>query len=432
MKILLINPPNSGKSIPEEEFGIKSIKMIFRGEPLALEVLAGNLSDHTVEIADLKVEPDSLRGHLESFKPDIVGITGVTCEANSVLKIAGEVKNHHSSSIVVAGGHHASCDPEFFNQSYIDYVVVGLGKSSFRELIFAVEEGKNRKIIPGVAKTAPGKPLFYIPRKYSTDDLVIEKEPCYELVEKYRDKYVMSGVGGRTAFVAAAFGCTHKCSFCSIPRITGGRYLTGSIHSVLRDIRLLGDIPLIRLVDANSFGNIEFSENLAKKLIDSGIRKKLVADVRADTIVNYPKLFSIWKEAGLETVVIGFEDVCNERLAQYNKKNTLLINTEALRILKEIDIKVIGDFIVSPDYGHKEFERLEEFVSENRIDLPMPSILTPIPGTPLGEMMKDKIEIHDLDYYTFLNAVIPTKLEKKIFYETFSSLMKTFHKQIRD
>ena len=37
MNILLINPPNCGRSIPEERYGITSLKQIFRGEPLALE-----------------------------------------------------------------------------------------------------------------------------------------------------------------------------------------------------------------------------------------------------------------------------------------------------------------------------------------------------------------------------------------------------------
>ncbi len=92
MKVLLINPPNSGRSVPEEEFGITSIKLIFRGEPLALEVLAGNLSDHEVEIVDLKAAPDTLNDALNSFgQPDIVGLTGVTCEANSILIIAVRV-----------------------------------------------------------------------------------------------------------------------------------------------------------------------------------------------------------------------------------------------------------------------------------------------------------------------------------------------------
>ena len=31
MNILLINPPNCGRSIPEEQYGIDSIRQIFRG-----------------------------------------------------------------------------------------------------------------------------------------------------------------------------------------------------------------------------------------------------------------------------------------------------------------------------------------------------------------------------------------------------------------
>ena len=41
MNIVLVNPPNCGRSIPEEEYGITSLKQIFRGEPLGLEELAG-------------------------------------------------------------------------------------------------------------------------------------------------------------------------------------------------------------------------------------------------------------------------------------------------------------------------------------------------------------------------------------------------------
>ena len=137
MKILLVNPPNCGRSIPEEEYGIDTIKMIFRGEPLALEVIAGNLDGHAVAIADLKVTPDVLEKTLDQFEPDLVGFTGVTCEANTVVRLAGEVKRN-SDALVVVGGHHASCDPAFFNHDVIDYIVMGLGKLSFRELVDAI------------------------------------------------------------------------------------------------------------------------------------------------------------------------------------------------------------------------------------------------------------------------------------------------------
>jgi len=81
MRILLINPPNCGRSIPEERFGIESIKQIFRGEPLCLEVLAGNLRNHDVSILDLKADTRTFDKALSDFAPDMVGFTAVTCEA---------------------------------------------------------------------------------------------------------------------------------------------------------------------------------------------------------------------------------------------------------------------------------------------------------------------------------------------------------------
>ncbi|MCP4683509.1 MAG: radical SAM protein [Desulfobacterales bacterium] len=433
MKILLINPPNSGKSIPEEKYGIQSIKMIFRGEPLALEILAGNLPDHEVEIVDLKVEPDALKKYLESFNPDLIGITGVTCEANSILDIGREIKEwSHGEEIkpLVVGGHHATCDPEYFNREHIDYVAIGLGKSSFRELIIAIENNKETDTIPGIAKTDQSKPLSFIPRTYSKKDLVEDRQPRYDLVEKYRDQYIMSGVGGKIGFVVTAFGCTHRCIFCSIPGMTGGKYLSHDTDSILRDITAFEDISLIRFVDANTFGNVIQASEFADRLIESGLAINIVADVRADTIVKHSTLIGKWKQAGLTTVVIGFEDISDERLIQLNKNSLAATNIKALEILKDLHIKVIGDFIISPDYGLEDFEKLEVFIASHPIDLPIPSILTPLPGTPLYDKLKSKIEIHDLDYYTFSNAVIPTRLETKVFYETYSRLLKHLHQHI--
>ncbi len=158
MKILLINPPNCGRSIPEERYGIDSVRQIFRGEPLALEVLAGNLDGHELRLLDLKVEPGALQGVLTGFMPEIVAITGVTCEANTMVRIARESKES-CGAVVVVGGIHASSDPTFFNHHGIDYVVVGLGKVAFAELAAAIAAGEDTGAIPGVARTNPGVEL---------------------------------------------------------------------------------------------------------------------------------------------------------------------------------------------------------------------------------------------------------------------------------
>ena len=424
MKILLVNPPNCGKSIPEERYGIDSIKMIFRGEPLALETIAGNLDGHEAAIVDLKSDPDGLAGGVLAFQPDLVGITGVTCEANTMLAIAAKLKERFRVPVVV-GGHHASCDPGFFKHPSVDYVVVGLGTLSFRRLVDALEAGRPVSI-PGVKCNPPESGEAFVPRHFTTEDLANHCTPRYDLVARHRDQYVMSGAGGKVGFVATSFGCTHDCSFCSISGLTGSKYLARSDDAVMRDIDQLENVPIIRLVDANTFGHIDNARRLAQRIIDAGVNKRLVADVRADTVVRYPEAFELWQKAGLAIVVIGFEEISDKRLKTFMKRSTHEVNLEAIRILKAFGIRIVGDFIVSPDYAPDDFDRLAAFVTQSGIDLPIPSILTPIPGTPLYEEMKPRITNHDLDYYTFTNAVIPTRMPEHDFYRTYAQMLKRF------
>jgi len=431
MNILLLNPPNCGRSIPEEKYGITSLKQIFRGEPLALEELAGNLVEHTVRIVDLKVEPEGLEKALEESFPDIVGLTGVTCEANTMLKLATRVKEQ-GKAIVVVGGIHASIDPEFFNRSCVDYIITGVGKKKFADLIAAFEQGNEPfPSIPGVFKTNQGALRGPCVVADSHDDLVEDKPPAYEKIAHYRSHYRLEKLDVNMGFVASAFGCPFGCSFCCITGQTGGTYLTRSVASVVRDIRLLEDIPVIRLVDANTFGDIKRSHALSDALINAGIQKQYLADIRSDTVVNHPEMVRKWKKAGLRAVIIGFEEIDDARLDAMNKANKAAVNTEAITILKELGITIVGDFVLSPDYDEGDFERLGSYLDKTQIDLPMITVLTPLPGTSLYQHQKKHIINTDLDYYTLTNAVTKTKLEEERFYTLYADLLKQSHNDAR-
>ena len=430
MRILLINPPNCGRSIPEEQYGITSLKQIFRGEPLALETLAGNLSQHEVQILDLKVDPDGLQHQLSSFNPDLVGFTGMTCEANTVINLAREVRQSCAAKIVV-GGTHASADPEFFNCVEIDWIVIGLGKQSFLEFAAALEAG-NPIEIPGIARSNKGaKPLHWQPRKYNQDDLVNSAAPRYDLVETYRSHYTLQGLGLKMGLVSSAAGCPYNCNFCCIAPLTGGRYLTVEIESVLRDIITLEQTPVIRLVDANSFGNSTHAWQLAEAIEKAGIQKQYLADVRSDMVVRHPQLLKRWKEVGLRAVVIGFEEIDDSALSQMNKENSAAANRQAIAILHQLGLTIVGDFIISPDYTEQQFDQLNDFVYDQAIDLPMHTILTPLPGTQLHRQLQSQIKIHDLDYYTLTNAVLPTRLDEKLFYQRYASLLHDGHSKAK-
>lgn len=431
MKILLVNPPNCGRSIPEERYGITSIKQIFRGEPLALEELAGNLVEHQVEILDLKVDPDGLAATLDRLSPDIVGLTGVTCEANTMLQLAGQIKRQSSATVIV-GGIHASNDPVFFNHPDVDYIVTGLGKKRFAELVFCLEQnGSQPKPPTGIYRTRPGIGLAIQESPCTVADLVVERPPAYDLVAAYRPHYRLEKLGFTMGFVASAFGCTHCCSFCCLAGQTGSRYLTKPVDSVLRDISLLEEVPVIRLVDANTFGDTKRAAALARALIDSGIRKQYLADIRADTVVRHPDLIKTWKAAGLRAVVIGFEEIDDASLHTMNKASRARTNTEAIALLGELGITIVGDFIISPDYDEDDFARLGNYLADHAIDLPMMTVMTPLPGTPLFRRQRGQIVNHDLDYYTLTNAVTETKLPEEQFYTLYAQLISISHQHAR-
>ena len=429
MKIMLINPPNCGRSIPEEEYGITSLKQIFKGEPFNLEVLAGPLTEHEVLIFDLKCESEEAFWlAFDQFQPDVAGLTSLTCEANTVIRIACKIKQSCNATVVI-GGNHATYSPEYFNRAEFDYIVMGLGKKSFADLIGRLAAGEKGEGIAGVARTSPGKKLFYTPRTYNKTDLMDNVPPRYDLVAKYRNQYFLEQLGLTMGFVITAYGCTHKCSFCTIPGITGGKYLTHTTDAVIRDIQTLSDIPFIRMVDANTFGNPALAMELCDKIRQANIKKRFFADVRADTIVRHPELLKNWKEAGLYAVVVGFEDFQDARLAAYDKKYQGHVITKAIEILHDLGIVIVGDFIASPEYDENDFEKLESFIIANKIEIPVISILTPIPGTLLYKTMEKDIIIHDLDYYTFTNAVTRTKMPAALFYNTYADLVKRLHEK---
>jgi radical SAM superfamily enzyme YgiQ (UPF0313 family) len=426
MKILLINPPNCGRSIPEERYGISSIKQIFRGEPLALEVLAGNLGDHETRILDLKVDADGLQTTLKAFKPDLVALTAMTCEAQTVVKLAGEIKKSLQTTIVV-GGVHASADPEFFNREMIDWIVIGLGKQSLRELVTALVSGIAKPSIPGVAATCPGAPLHYRQRTFSRADLPEQQLPRYDLVDHYRPHYTLETLGLQLGLVASAAGCPYDCSFCCIAPLTGGKYITAGNETVIRAIGCL-QTPVIRLVDANTFGNPGHAMKLANAIEAAGIKKQFLADVRSDTVVQHPELLKRWREIGLRAVIIGFEEIDDTALGAMNKENTTSCNLQAIDILHQLGLTIVGDFIISPDYTEQQFDQLGAFVKKQQIDLPMHTVLTPLPGTRLHRQLRERITIHDLDYYTLTNAVLPTRLGEELFYNRYAALLAEGHR----
>ncbi len=403
----------------QDKYGLPPTTQIFRGEPLALEVLGGALTGHEVEILDLKAVAEPLTPVLERFKPELVGFTAMTCEVNAVRALCGETKRWNRDAVTVVGGIHASADPEAFNRPDIDYVAAGLGHESLPELASRLRQGERRPDVAGMGRSTANGPVRVRRREAPAGPDPASRR---DLVARYADRYVIPSLKTAMAYVVSAYGCPYDCSFCCVGSLTGGRYLPRPIEDVMRDFRAVGAAPLVRFVDANTFGDARGAERLQQAIEEAGFHKHLVLDVRVDTVVSHAALLRSWKRIGLRAAVVGFEEIDDRRLAEWEKRTRADMAEKAIEILKALGVSIIGDFIVSPDYGPADFDRLEAFILRNRIELPVVAVLTPLPGTRLHASMRDRIVVHDLDYYTLGNAVTRTALPEKEFYERLTAL----------
>src|SRR5690349_13602719 len=136
MNILLLSMPDSFEHMPT---------VAVRMPNGALSSLAGNVdSHHNVAVADLILVQGRVRATLqhlvEKHKPDILGLSVMTFQRKTALRIVELVRASCPGIRVVVGGYDPSLAPHpYMQHEGVDYVVRGEGELTFRELLRAIE-----------------------------------------------------------------------------------------------------------------------------------------------------------------------------------------------------------------------------------------------------------------------------------------------------
>jgi radical SAM superfamily enzyme YgiQ (UPF0313 family) len=404
MKVLLVRPPHPNPRLATP----------YANEPLSLETVAGAADGHDVHLLDMQFDPD-LRGTLGRIAPDVVGTGGYTADVPGMVRVLSQVKHLHPRAFTVVGGHHATLSPQSFNRSDVDAVVLGMGEVSFAELLRALERRADPGTVAGLALPDPAELRFTAERPLppSLDHI---PPPRRDLTRRHWGRY--RALGRRIGVVNTAKGCPYRCRFCSIAREMRGRYITKHPDRVVAE---LASMPqrLVRFADGNTFGSGKRVRTLHDAIRGARLEKRFLIDARPDTVARNPSLFERWREAGLTVVALGLEGIHPERLAALGKGSTVDDNLRALSILRDLDIKVLGQFMIDPDFSEDDFRGLLDFVLEQRIPFPSFTITTPFPGTPLFDERRAEIALDDLTRFDCFHALLPTRLGERRFYERF-------------
>lgn len=409
MKVLLVQP--------EDPSSLVGFTRLARAEPLALEILAATIPDHEVKILDLRVDP-SLTETLESFAPDLVGVTGYTTNVPRMLSICREVKELDRTIFTVVGGHHASLCSEDFDCEDVDVIVVGEGEATFPELIEAVAEGSDYHSVAGIIYRQDGRQV----RTPTRDPTVLDDSPlpARHLVDDYREEYHFQFWTSPYP-VETARGCPYRCKFCSVWAFHRGKCRVKSPGRVLEELEgRLGDV--VAFVDDNFLQSLSRAERIYELIKATRIKTRFWMQARSDSIVRRPDLIEKWAKIGLSTVLVGFEKFREEELTDLNKRSTVHTNEEAARIMNQNGVDIWGAFIVDPQWTKPDFDALIDYVRRLKISFPQFTVLTPLPGTEFFREKINELTTRNYELFDFLHSVLPTRLPTREFYENMAQL----------
>lgn len=165
----------------------------------------------------------------------------------------------------------------------------------------------------------------------------------------------------------------------------------------------------------------ERSMELAKELKKRGIRKDWVlVQARLDTVSRSEQLLREWRSLSRQfDIFFGFEAPSNAQLAALNKDATVDATEKGVGVAREYDYGVTGNFVIDPDWQEADFEAMWQMVDRLGLNRAGFTVLTPLPGTPLFDSMRDKLTETDWAKWDMHHLLVEPRLGRRRFFELF-------------
>ena len=378
MRLYLVNPSNPLVSITNVKESRWNRYRVWK--PLSLMVLAGltppewevSIVDENLEVPDYAAMP----------RPNLVGITAFTSQANRAYEIA--LLFRRLGVPVVMGGIHATmCLDEVMDR--VDSVVTGEAEGIWPEILEDVRQAHLKRRYDGGFADMSSIPV-------ARHDL-LPSSYAFGAVQTSR-------------------GCPLNCSFCSVTAFNGARYRQRPIPDVIREFEAVPEKHVL-IVDDNLIGtradHIARAKELFRAMVKANLNKAWVAQATIN-FADDEELLELAAKAGCAGVFIGFESPTPEGLRELNKKFNLIKGRDfraSVRRIQRHSILVVGSFIIGLDIdGPGIGRRISEAAGRYGVDNLNVLFLTPLPGTRLWDEMKsaDRLALGefpgDWRYYT--------------------------------
>lgn len=317
--------------------------------PLGLMYVASYLekkSSHQVEILDLNVENINYRGLEEEIKrraPDAVGIYTTCFTVYNAYEIANCAKKANPEIIVMLGGPHVDIYPkETAGLPSIDYLIMGEGEITVKELLDTLEKREDPSHIAGITYKNNGdiKTTVHRPLHHSLDALPF---PARHLLP-YKRYYSLVGKSEISTTMMASRGCPSGCNFCYVQY--GKNLRMRSPENVCDEIEECVGMSIREFFffDENFTINRKNVLTLCNEIKKRGL--KIYFDIRSRVNTVDEEVLRRLKEAGCERIQFGVESGTTEILKAMNKRITTDQVRKAFRAAKNVGMTTYADFMI--------------------------------------------------------------------------------------
>ncbi len=397
MRILLIAMPDTADYIDN----------VIRIPNLALASLAGNLPGHDVRVLDLVAYKPHLREIVAetvgSFHPHVVGLSAMSFQFDTLLRIARFIRSLDSPIILVAGGYHVtlmSRDETAAQWTEIlDFLVRGEGEGTFRELLDALEKGDSD--FTGILGLS-----YPTGRQWTHNgERPLQNPAAIDLPR--RDARVEHGFyfGPWSMDVAeTSRGCPFHCKFCSIMYMYVSNFRKFSLERIIADLKAIRSrgTQSVFFVDDNITYDIDHLFEVCRAIVQNGLQEMMfVTQVTAAGIAARPDLVAEMEKANFRVVFVGFESMEPSALKGMHKPSSPEKNRRAAALLRMHHIAIIAGCVVGyPEDTWKSVTRQYQLMKSLRPDSIYAQYLTPYPKTKIREELLAESLVTNKDDYT--------------------------------
>lgn len=333
---------------------------------------------------------------LQTQRPaDVVGFYGgLTSTIPRLYELAQYYRQQ--GVVTIAGGQHFVGDniAEALS-SGIDYVVLGEGEQTIRELLPALQGLADVHSIKGIAYLNHGKVVTTGPREplHDFDDL---PSPDFSLV-RYAKITLYP--------VERTRGCGMNCEFCTVkgkPRCASAERLLENISRLVETRQASHFFVVDDLFGQDRAETLRFCHLLRDYQYRIGRRLSITVQIRLDKAKD-PELLATMREAEIRHVAIGFESPIDAELKAMNKCVRSQDMLSMVEVYRRFGFWIHGMFIfgypatqdaafhMAIDERVRQFKR---FIRKARIDTVQVLLPVPLPGTALRRRLEEQNRIY--------------------------------------